>query len=109
MVLPYCQDICELNNVNEGEMIVRQDTFLYAITGDIVFLGDSSEDYEKMQREKFSNFIEILKKLNHNSSGDFFERLPRPLGMASLWWNALAFNLNQKYPNVFLNAKDRTD
>lgn len=101
MMLPYCQDMSDSKEVNMDELMVMQDTFLYTVTGDMFFLDKVSGYDLQEKREKFLKFLDTLKKLEHKVHGDFFERLPRPLGMASLWWNALAYMFHDKHPEVF--------
>lgn len=101
MMLPYCQDINDSKEINIDELIFMQDIFLYTVTDDMFFLNRVKGDELKEKQDRFVKFLDTLKKLEHNSNGDFFERLPRPLGMASLWWNALAYMFQSKYPKVF--------
>lgn len=107
MMLPYCQDIDDGKLVNMDDLMIMQDTFLYTTTSDMFFLDRCEGPDLQEKREKFLRFVETLKKLDHNKDGDFFQRLPRPLGMASLWWNALAYMFHKDHPDIFESHKSK--
>jgi hypothetical protein len=107
MMLPHCQDMSDSKDVNTDRLMVMQDTFLYTVTGDMFFLNKVESDDLESKHGKFLLFLDTLRQLEHKDDGDFFERLPRPLGMASLWWNALAYMFHKKHPDVFESNQNK--
>lgn len=101
MMLPYCSEIAEGRRVDLPEVITMQNVFLYAVTGDEMFIDSVRSGYPDELLASKQAFLEGLRAAPEGPSMEFISKLPKPMSIAILWWSSLRNRFKDKYPEQF--------
>lgn len=106
MMLPFCADIAEGRQVDVRSVMTMQNVFLYAITGDEMFVENIRSGYSEELVSSKSSFLRSLTNIHGDpkctgQDAEFLRRLPKPMAVAVLWWSSLKSLFKEKYPEHF--------
>lgn len=101
MVLPVCVDISSGIEVDYNDIIVMQDVFWYMVTNDMFFIKKLDEESRKNKEDQMIAFLESVNNLEQSDEGNVFEKMPKPIGMAYLWWDSMVKSILRQRPNLF--------
>lgn len=101
MVLPVCVDISMGVAVDYKDIIIMQDVFWYMVTNDMFFIKKLDEESRRDKEEQMATFLESVNKLEQSEDGNVFEKMPKPIGMAYLWWDSMVKSILRQRPDLF--------
>lgn len=93
MMIPVCADIIENKRVDISEVLLKQNVFMYAVTGDFFFVQKIEESKQQNQINQIRDYIERIKTVQ-------FHDVPQAIGMAQVWWDGVFQIFKDVYPNV---------
>ncbi len=94
MMIPICSDIIEGKDVNISEIILKQNVFMYAITGDYFFIQKINDQTDENNVQQIKAFISNIMTID-------FKDIPKAIGMSHLWWNGMKEIFESVYPEIF--------
>ena len=85
---------------NYNDIIVMQDVFWYMVTNDMFFIKKLDEESRKDKEDQMVAFLESVNNLEQSEEGNVFEKMPKPIGMAYLWWDSMVKSILRQRPNL---------